>query len=375
MFGIKIQNLNLFFTKQKSLFAIVIITMVGTLSYCDQKEKVYKSPRIRKISKVESPKYNGAYKLSDSIKFTFSLKKDTVSIDSFSVYYNNSVLLKSNKSSGNVVLNQTGEKNLRVSLFLNNGKKEQHNQRITVYSNTKPAVYSYHVINTFTHDPDAYTQGLIFENGVFYESTGQFGTSTLRKVEVLSGKVLQKINLDDQYFGEGITILGDEIFMITYKSLKGFVFKKTTFELLRSFEINSIMSEGWGITSIGDSLVMSDGSENLYYLDPTTLTEISRIQVYDEFKPIKLLNELEFINGEIYANIYQSDEIVIIDPKTGQVTGKLDLTGIFNANNYNRRLDVLNGIAYNSSNEHLYVTGKWWPKLFEIQIAKSTLNQ
>ena len=369
------QELTINYNKNKALLLLTILGLLCILPHCQQKEKISKSPRIRNISKVSSPKYDAVFSISDTIKFNLKSIQDTTSLDSFIVYENRKVVFNSNKVGNTVIADQTGVKNLRIKAFLSNGKKEYHNQKITVFSNLKPQNINYQVKNTFIHDPDAYTQGLIFENGILYESTGQKGTSSLRKVEVSTGKVLKQVDLDDQYFGEGIAILGNEIFMLTYTSLKGFVYDKTTFEQLRTFEFNSKQSEGWGLTSIGDSLVMSDGSEILYFLDPTTMAETSRIQVYDEFKPIKQLNELEYINGKIYANIYHSDEIVIIDPKTGQITGKLDLTGIFNTNNYNRRLDVLNGIAYNPNNGRLYVTGKWWPKLFEIEINNSTLNQ
>jgi glutamine cyclotransferase len=369
------QELNTNYNKNKALLLLTLFGILCILTHCGQKDKIPKSPRIRNISKVTSPKYDAVFSITDSIKFNLKSNQDTISIDSFVVYKNRKVVFSSSKPDKKVIADQTGVKSLRIKAFLSNGKKEYHNQKITVFSNLKPESFNYQVKNTFVHDPDAYTQGLIFEDGFLYESTGQKGTSSLRKVGVSTGKVLKQIDLDDQYFGEGIAILGNEIFMLTYTSLKGFVYDKTTFEQLRTFEFNSFQSEGWGLTAIGDSLVMSDGSENLYFLDPTTMVETSRIQVYDEFKPIKQLNELEYINGKIYANIYHSDEIVIIDPRTGQVTGKLDLTGIFNTNNYSRRLDVLNGIAFNPTNGRLYVTGKWWPKLFEIEINNSTLNQ
>lgn len=337
------------------------------MSNCGSSNERQKSPRIRKLTKVESPRNGSKIPLGEMVNFNVSTSQDTVQVDSFNVKLGTRAIFHSNEKTGPLAIDaQTGVHSLSYSVFLSNGKIESHSQRITFLSDTAPARYTYRKINTYTHDPDAYTQGLYFKDGYLYESTGHRGESSLRRVEVESGTVLQKIDIDEEYFGEGITALGDQIFMLTWESRKGFVFNQSDFKEIRQF---SYPTEGWGITSMGDTLVMSDGTEKLYFIDPVSFTEIDRIQVYDQSKAIEGLNELEYVNGDIYANIYQTETIAIVDPKTGKLKGLIDLTGIFNKENYSRRLDVLNGIAYDASGDRIFVTGKFWPKLYEIDLV------
>ena len=226
-------------------------------------------------------------------------------------------------------------------------------------------LYSYTIVNTFPHDPNAFTQGLIWENGVLYEGTGRYGHSTLRKVELETGKVLQSIELPAEYFGEGITIFNDKIIQLTYLSNVGFVYDKDTFKLLREF---NYPTEGWGITHNGKNLIMSDGTPTLYFLDPETFERISSIDVYYKNNLLWKINELEYIDGQIYANIWPTDRIAIIAPETGQVTAMIDMKGLLSGQDLSREVDVLNGIAYDQVNRRLFVTGKFWPKLFEIKL-------
>ena len=230
----------------------------------------------------------------------------------------------------------------------------------------EPLNYTYKIVNTYDHDEAAFTQGLVFNDGVLYEGTGLFGQSTLRRVELETGNVTQLYSLSNTFFGEGITIFEDRIIQLTWKSGKGFVYDKSSFELLQTFEYST---QGWGITHNGSSLIMSDGTANLYYLDPETFQTIGQIEVYDK-EPVMELNELEYINGSVYANIWQKDQIAIIDPETGQVTGWIDLTNINDSENQNID-DVLNGIAYDQDEDRLFVTGKLWSKLFEIRLVQT----
>ena len=225
--------------------------------------------------------------------------------------------------------------------------------------------YTYEVINTYPHDRNAFTQGLVYEDDVLYEGTGLKGRSSLREVELETGKVLQKLDLVAQYFGEGITIWGDEIIPLTWQSHVGFVYDKDSFELLHEF---SYPTEGWGITHDSKRLIMSDGTSTLHFLDPETLEEIGSIQVFDGNGPLVRLNELEYINGEVYANIWQTDLITRIELDTGRVTGWIDLTGLLSTEDLTQSVDVLNGIAYDAEHDRLFVTGKLWPKLFEIRL-------
>ncbi len=225
--------------------------------------------------------------------------------------------------------------------------------------------YGYEVVNAYPHDPGAWTEGLAYENGFLYEGTGRQGHSSLRKVELETGKVLQQVDLAAQYYGEGIAIYNQEIIQLTWQQHVGFVYDKNSFALLREFDYPT---EGWGITYDGQRLIMSDGTSTLHFLDPETFKEIGGVQVFDDSGPVVNLNELEYVNGEIYANVWLTDRIAMIDPQTGRVLGWIDLTGLLSAEDRSQPVDVLNGIAYDVAHDRLFVTGKLWPKLFEIRL-------
>ena len=220
------------------------------------------------------------------------------------------------------------------------------------------------VVRTYPHDPTAFTQGLTFVDGFLYEGTGQKGESSIRKVKLENGEVVQIHRLDSRYFGEGITVFGDALFQLTWRAGTGFVYDAKTFERRRTF---TYAGEGWGLTHDGTRLIMSDGTSALRFLDPTTLKETGRVQVTDGDRPVDQLNELEVVKGEIYANVWMQDRIARISPKTGQVLGWIDLEGLLNPQEA-VGVDVLNGIAYDATGDRLFVTGKLWPKLFEIRI-------
>jgi glutamine cyclotransferase len=227
-------------------------------------------------------------------------------------------------------------------------------------------VYRFSIKNAYPHDPSAFTQGLVYADGILYESTGLNGRSTVRRVELETGRVLNRTELLQMYFGEGIAVVGDRIYHLTWKSGTGFVYDKTSLKLLRQF---SYGIEGWGMTYDGKSLIVSDGSANLYFWDPETLRETKRLTVRDRGAPVANLNELEVIEGEIWANIWQQDRIARISPETGNVLSWVDLNGLLSGKDRHGREDVLNGIAYDPASRRLFVTGKLWGKLFEIEIA------
>jgi glutamine cyclotransferase len=224
--------------------------------------------------------------------------------------------------------------------------------------------YTYTVVNVYPHDKDAFTQGLVYENGFLYEGTGLYGKSTLRRVELETGTVLQLYALSNQLFGEGITIFNDKIIQLTWQSHVGFVYDKYSFDQLREF---GYPTEGWGITHDDNRLIMSDGTANLYFLNPETFEQIGQIEVHDT-GPVTRLNELEYINGEIYANIWTEERIAIINPQNGQVKAWIDLSGIYASQN-RAAGDVLNGIAYDPEADRLFVTGKNWPQLYQIELV------
>ena len=228
-------------------------------------------------------------------------------------------------------------------------------------------IYGYEVVHVWPHDPGAYTQGLVFHDGKLLESTGQVGHSSLRRVELESGKVLQKVDVPTPYFAEGITLLKGKIYQLTWQQGVGFIYDAWTFEKIGEFHY---AGEGWGLANDGQSLILSDGSNRIRFLDPDNFQVRKTIAVVDGGAPVNELNELEYVQGEIYANIWHADRIARIDPRTGGVVGWIDLTGLLPAGEVSDEEAVLNGIAYDETNGRLFVTGKLWPKLFEIRLTR-----
>ena len=226
--------------------------------------------------------------------------------------------------------------------------------------------YGYQVVHVYHHDPTAFTQGLEYRAGFLYEGTGLEGRSTLRKVKLETGEVVQQTSLAPEFFGEGVTVLNQQIIELTWRAQTGFVYDQASFRQLRFFHYPG---EGWGLTNDGTQIYMSDGSAQIRCWDAATLQEKRRFTVRDNGNPVKFLNELEYVRGEIYANVWQTDRIVRFSPVDGRVLGWIDLFGILPAADRTERVDVLNGIAYDSFMDRLFVTGKLWPKLFEIKLV------
>ncbi len=225
--------------------------------------------------------------------------------------------------------------------------------------------YTYRIVHVYPHDPNAFTQGLQYVDGVLYEGTGLTGRSSIRKVALETGKVLQQRNVPAEHFGEGITVFKNDLIELTWQTHVAFVYDKTTFEPKKRF---SYPGEGWGLTSDGVNLIMSDGSDELRVLDPVTFAEKRRIKVTAAGQPLRNLNELEVVKNEIFANVWQTDYVARIAPDSGKVTGYIDLRGLLTASE-RANTDVLNGIAYDAAHDRLFVTGKLWPKVFEIQVV------
>lgn len=232
--------------------------------------------------------------------------------------------------------------------------------------------YTFQVLHVYPHDPNAFTQGLAYRNGFLYEGTGLKGRSSLRKVRLETGEVVQRIDLHNEFFGEGITLLNNRVVQLTWLSHTGFVYDVRSFRLLRQFTYSG---EGWGLTTNGHELLLSDGSADIRVFNPETFAEKRHFAVHDGSDPVTKLNELEFVEGEIYANVWQTDRIARISPQSGRVVGWIDLTGILSPM-YRREADaVLNGIAYDPQGKRLFVTGKLWPSIFQIRVVhKPTLN-
>jgi glutaminyl-peptide cyclotransferase len=324
----------------------------------------------QKYIKVVSPEENAGFKLKGQIKIVIASEKE--SPDSVKIWFDGQMVttLKPNQWEYNIsssYLSKTGRKALKIVAYKSNGKPQIITRFLIIYSDVVPRRNGYKIVNSFPHDKDAFTQGLVYENGIFYEGTGQPGSSNLRKVEPQTGKVLFQLNLESSLFGEGIAILGDRIFQVTWQNKVGFVYNKITLK-----EINKIyyQTEGWGLTTIGNEIVMSDGTNILYFMDPEQFNVKSKLEVYDNEKKVEKLNELEYINGEIWANIWQTDLIARIDPSSGKVIAYIDLNGILGNSANDKNIDVLNGIAYDPGAKKIFVTGKNWPKLFEIKITE-----
>ncbi|KRT17113.1 glutamine cyclotransferase [Pedobacter ginsenosidimutans] len=253
------------------------------------------------------------------------------------------------------------------------GKSEDLTSNINVLAAQAPTEYTYKVIKTLPHDTSSYVEGLEYHDGFFYESAGDYGHSSLRKVEPSTGKILQKADLDKQYFGEGITVIGNKIIQLTYREKVGFVYDKATFKKLSEFSYTT-GREGWGLAFDGEKVLNTDGSNTIFFLDKDTYQKIGSIDVFDNKGSIQNLNELEIIDGKIYANVYTTNEILIINSETGAVESKIDLSGLLPADYFKtedeKANNVLNGIAYDKATKRLFVAGKKWPHIFQIELVK-----
>lgn len=254
-----------------------------------------------------------------------------------------------------------------TSVHCNGGGASSKTSPANVGDNAVVPRYGYQIVNIFPHDPNAFTQGLVFLNGKLVESTGQEGRSSLRNVELESGKILKKVDVPEQFFAEGIAVLNNKIYQLTWQHELGFIYDAQSFDKVGQFQYSG---EGWGLTTDGKSLILSDGSNRLRFLDPDSFRVTKTIAVADAKVPISQLNELEFVNGEIYANIWHDDRIAVINPQNGHVTAWIDLAGLLQPGDVEDSEAVLNGIAYDQSSGRLFVTGKLWPRVFEIKIKR-----
>lgn len=326
---------------------------------------------IKAVPQIEVAKYKDGdmIKEGDAIVLSFSLPNEAAKPDSVVLSLNDKVIQSGQELSAKIetVGMKMGRQRIVVEAYKGGSIAAERYLSLSIKSNSKPVAYRYAVVNTFPHDTHAYTQGLVFDGNTLYEGTGQRGISDLRIVDLKSGQVQKNMPLPEQFFGEGITILNDKIYQLTWQEQRGFVYNKKTMEKVGEF---SYAGEGWGITTDGKMLYQSDGTNAIRIVDPSSFTEKGRIEVYDNVGAVEYLNELEFINGELWANIYQTDKIARIDPSTGKVLGYIDFSNLLPKSDYTEGTDVLNGIAYHKSSGKIYVTGKNWPKLFEVKVTK-----
>ncbi|MDM9631919.1 glutaminyl-peptide cyclotransferase [Robiginitalea aurantiaca] len=271
---------------------------------------------------------------------------------------------------GGLTLNSPvlGTKNLQAKIF-SEGRNVTVSRELLVLAESRPALYTYEIVNTFPHDPKAFTQGLEFYRDTLYESTGRRGTSSLRKVNYQTGEVLQKTDLEDQYFGEGLTVLNDTIFMLTWQAGTGFMYDRKTLQKLGSFQYGE-SKEGWGLTNDGKRIFKSDGTQRIWILDPATLKETGYLETVTDKSVFNKANELEYVGGKLYANVWQKESMMIIDAESGAIEGVVNFGGLKEKVGQHPDLDVFNGVAYHPQRQTFFVTGKNWDTLFEVRISK-----
>ncbi|QQX76639.1 MULTISPECIES: glutaminyl-peptide cyclotransferase [Aequorivita] len=342
---------------------ILVATLLGLLvgscgSNSEEKKDIFSL-------KINNPKKT--YTTEDVLSISLNNKKN-IEIDSVLYFLNNDRIgISGDKIS--LSGKKLGEKTLKAQIF-SDGEAYEASQKIMLLASIKPKLYTYKVIETYPHDIKAYTQGLEFENDTLYESTGQYKQSSLRKTDYTTGKVLKKVSLPDPYFGEGLTILNNKIYQLTWREKTGFIYNLETMEQTGTF-VYGKSKEGWGLCHDAEkNIYKSDGTDRIWTLNSNTLAEKDYIEIFTNTSKINSVNELEWVEGKIYANVYQQGSIAIIDPSNGAVEGVIDLTDLKDKVTQHPELDVLNGIAYKGEPNILYITGKNWDKLFKIEILE-----
>lgn len=359
--------------KMKILFLLFICFFLAACGDSKPKARVVAANPIEndeqylKSVRFSAPEKGAMYHHGDEVRIELEVK-NKYPVDSIVLFLNEKRVAVSDTPAFRLILPEikVGKSLLKVIVYHHENKRGIATQSIIVKPVKAPVKYDYSVVKVLPHDAKAYTQGLVYHDGYMYEGTGQYGESSVRKVDMKDNSILSVLNIDGKYFGEGIAIYKDKIYQITWTSRVGFVYDLATFTQESVFSYNT---QGWGLTTIGDELVMSDGSNKLYYVSPSSFSIVREIEVFDNKGEVVNLNELEYIDGLIWANVWMTDRIVMIDPATGVVKGELNMAKLLPAAERNRlddSDDVLNGIALNPEKGTVYLTGKRWPKMFEI---------
>ncbi len=349
------------------LFKLLLITTV-VFFYISCDDKKESSKDLFEITIKEAKK---TYTPNDSFSVSVINKKNKA-IDSV-VYFLNKDRISSSNTLTETKISLTNQKlgvrSLHAKVYSDENEYDV-SIKVTLLSSITPKLYTYKILEEYTHDIDAYTQGLEFNNDTLYESTGQYKNSSLRKTNFETGEVLNRVNLSDSYFGEGLTILNDKIYQLTWREKTGFIYNLETMEKTGSF-VYGKSKEGWGLCNNGSSIFKSDGTQKIWELNSNTLGEVDYIEIYTNTSKVNSVNELEWVEGKIYANIYQKDAVAIVNPSNGAVEGVIDFTTLKSKVSVTNPTDeVLNGIAYNGEPNILYITGKKWDKLFKVEILE-----
>ena len=343
---------------------IIICSLTFIISCGGEKESTEtpSSPRIKNFSKLILPSSNSEVIIGEAVDFEIS---STQEVDSVVLSYTDeSMMYEDLTFSWTPQQAKTGKQKIKVTVY-SGDQSETHYGRVVMLSDLTPSVLTYKLIDSYPHDESAFVQGLFFIGDTLVESTGQEGSSRLSKINLNTGEIYRSTNLDNQYFGEGSTYWNDQIFYLTWTTNVGFIYN-SQLEVTGQFNYTH---EGWGMTTMGDTLIISDGQEVLHLVDPRDMSEIGQLEVYDDEGKVTDLNELEYFNGKIYANVWMKDVIISIDPKTGKVLEVIDLSGL--KNNFNSNVaEVLNGIAYKQNSDQIFVTGKNWPNIFEVEFLQ-----
>jgi len=361
-----------------SIHLFIAVGLVGLLSCTDDNSKSSNKPAKPAVPpstfRIDVQNDNGtsAYKLGDTIELAFSRTDSTLSIREIKFYMDNELISSGNSIDKNWTIPTddlpVGSRRFRLETTFENGQIENKFKSITLLARRAPQTFDYELVEDYPHQTDAYTQGFYYEDGFYYESTGLNRRSSLRFVDMKTGEIKRSHILPAEIFAEGLTVIGDKVYQISWRNRRGFVYDKNTFELLDEFSYNT---EGWGLTFDGQHLIMSDGSHNLYYLDPNSYSLVKTLEVYNHTGRVTQLNELEYVNGEIWANVYGDDYIVAISPSTGEVVKYVPLGDLFDRRSYSGRADVLNGIAYLPNSDEFLLTGKLWPRVYRVKLEAS----
>jgi len=353
----------------RNLVKIVLLSLLVGLTFqcCTSKNQRSRRP----VSAVSLYPNARNYILGQPLEIRVSTNTHGGDLESVHLYLNSELLLTSDQTDFSFAidaLHQLGDNVVRVTSRKTDGIENTRLLNFKVLSNKVPEVYRFNILRDYPHNNLHFTQGLEFHNNHLYEGTGEYGKSGIYKSDYVSGNVLLEKKLPESYFGEGITILNNKLYQLTYKEQTGFVYNLSDFALIDSFKFAS--KEGWGLTNDGTHLIMSDGTAFLTWINPITYEIEKQVQVADHQRVWQYINELEYVDGSIWANVWTTNQIVRIDAETGQILGSVDLEGILSImhQNQNQRIDVLNGIAYNKRTSTFFITGKLWPKIFEIEI-------
>jgi glutamine cyclotransferase len=347
---------------------IILLSLFITAFSCSNNSSKSRKP-VCSIT-IQPNKTN--YVFGEKVAVNVSTKVKNGEIESIKVYYKNELLKESKEldfTIEGVEINTLGNSVISVEAVKTDGVSNSQSKTLHALSDIVPEKLTYKTVNIYPHSKTYFTEGLEFHDGYIYEGTGENGASGIYKVDLASGKAVQSVELDEKYFGEGITVLNNKIYQLTYRAKKGFIYDFNTFAKLDSFQFTSTTNEGWGLTNDGKNLIMGDGSQFLTWLNPNDFSIVKRVEVGNNKTIYKGINELEYIDGTIYANIYTTEMIVQIDPETGRILSEVSFPDMIKMyHNQKDRIDLMNGIAWDEKNNRLFVTGKLWPKLFEIEL-------